>query len=300
MSKNNDRLFGGVYSYVMTPFDKKGDVDHGVLEEYIERLIAADVDGVTLMASTTEVHYLQEAERKSVIETACRVASGRVVVNGGVGAHSTRQSLYFAEHARDQGVDRLIAELPNFFPINFEGAYRHYATIGDQIGLPLRIYNFSKHMRYDFTPDQVIRMADIDMVDSFKEATGDPQRTRDVVGLCGDRLQIYSGFHWMLPENIRDGAVGWEGGMHPAFAPECVKLFRALVEDHQSESSKAQYDNLKPLFFFLKAFGVTQAVKAMCEWTDIKLGAPRLPQPPLPESAKPGFKLILQNAGIIN
>ncbi len=299
MNTKQDRFYGGVYSYVMTPFNKNGDVDHGALADYIESLIESGLDGVTVNASTTEAHYLLEAERKAVLETVCKTANGRVIVNAGVGTHSTRQSLYFAEHAKEHGADRLICELPTFFKIEFQDAYRHYAAISDEIGLPLRIYNITAPTHHDFTPHQALQLANIEMVDSFKEATADPLRTRDVVNLCGDRLQVYCGFHYLLPEVIAFGAVGWEGGMHPVFAPLSVKLFRELIKDHNSEESQILYKRLAPLYFFLKTYGVMQTVKAIDEWTDTRFGLPRPPQGVLPEVARPNLKAILERLGVI-
>ena len=299
LEKEQSRLYGGVYSYVMTPFDKNGDVDHGALANYIEGLVESGVDGVTVNASTTEVHYLQEAERKAVLETVCKTANKRVIVNAGVGTHSTRQSLYFANHAKDTGVDRLICELPTFFKIDFKDAYRHYESISDEIGLPIRIYNITAPTHIDFTPDQALQLSNIEMVDSFKEATADPFRTKEVVNLCGHRLQVYCGFHYLLPDVIEYGAVGWEGGMHPAFAPLSVKLFRALIKDCHSGESKELYQRLAPLYFFLKTYGVTQTVKAMDEWTDTGFGVPRPPQGVLPDVARPHLKQILSRLEII-
>ena len=299
LKNERDRLYGGVYSYVMTPFNSNGDIDHGALSDYIEALIESGLDGVTINASTTEVHYLQEAERKAVLETVCKTVNNRVVVNAGVGTHSTRQSLYFAEHAKDTGADRLICELPTFFKINFEDAYRHYEQISNEIGLPLRIYNITAPTHNDFDPHQALQLANIEMVDSFKEATADPLRTKEVVNLCGDRLQVYCGFHYLLPEVIKYGAVGWEGGMHPAFAPLSVKLFRALIEDPYSSESNELYSRLAPLYYFLKTYGVTQTVKAMDEWTDTRFGSPRPPQGVLPDVARPNLKAILSRLEVI-
>ncbi len=299
MTEKNNRLFGGVYSYVMTPFDKKGDVDHGVLIDYIEGLIEAGLDGLTLMASTTEALYLQEHERKSVIETVCKTVRGRAVINAGVGALSTKQALYFAEHAKDQGADRIIADMPTYFPLSFDDVYQHYSTLSEKINLPIRVYNISQPTRYDFIPEQVLKMTDIEMVDSFKEATGDPERTRDVVALCGDRVQIYCGFHWMLLQALSYGAVGWEGGMHPIFAKECVQLYRDAMEDVHDKKVHVQFERLKPLFFFMKTFGVTPTIKAMSDWTDLKLGVPRPPLAPLPEAMKGRLRYIIKELGMI-
>lgn len=51
---------GGLYCYLITPFDDQGNVDHAVLERYTDDIITGGADGVTCVASTTEGVYLTE------------------------------------------------------------------------------------------------------------------------------------------------------------------------------------------------------------------------------------------------
>src|SRR5262249_20569177 len=83
----------GIYCYVMTPFAKSGDVDLGVLKDYVEAIIQSGVDGLTCIASTCEGAYLSEQERFDVVKAVCKITDGRVRVNVGAGAISTRESI---------------------------------------------------------------------------------------------------------------------------------------------------------------------------------------------------------------
>ena len=94
---------GGFYAYLATPYDAKGDVDVGVLKEYVTEVLRFGVDGVTCIASTCEGPYLTESERQLVAETVGDAVGGRARLNIGVGALSTRQVIEYAKHARDAG-----------------------------------------------------------------------------------------------------------------------------------------------------------------------------------------------------
>ena len=66
---------GGLYCYVMTPYDDAGNVNHDVLERYVNAAIDGGVDGLTCIASTCEGVYLTRDERFAVAETVCGAAA---------------------------------------------------------------------------------------------------------------------------------------------------------------------------------------------------------------------------------
>ena len=181
---------GGLYCYVMTPYGEDGEVDHGALEAYVDATIAGGVDGLTCIASTCEGVYLTEAERFAVAETVCRVADGRVPVNVGVGGFSTKQAIRYAEQAQKAGAASLMTDMQTYFAISFEAAHAHYAELAKSASVPIRIYNITDPTRFDFTPDRLVRMADIGAIDSMKESSGIATRVRDIRALCGDRFAV--------------------------------------------------------------------------------------------------------------
>lgn len=290
---------GGLYAYVMTPFNRKGDVDGGVLRDYVSALVGSGVDGVTCIASTCEGPYLTENERNRVASTVGKVVAGRVQLNVGVGAVSTRQVVEYAKQARDAGATSLMLDMQQYFPISFDDAYRHYETVAAAVDLPIRLYNITTPTRFDFTPDLVARMASIPAIESVKEASGEAIRIRDIRALCGDRLSVYCGFHFQALDAFRFGATGWEAAMHPLIARPCVDLYKALCADAHSSQAERQYVRLEPLFRFFKVNGVPQSIKAMSQWTDLKLGTPRAPLAGLRSDQKARLKAILEDLKVL-
>lgn len=289
----------GIYCYVMTPFGKNGDVDLGVLKAYVEAIIQSGVDGVTCIASTCEGPYLSEQERFDVAEVVCKIGDGRVRVNVGAGAISTRQAIRYAKHAEDCGATGLMVDMQTYFPVTFEEAYRHCAAIAESVTIPIRLYNIPAPNKFDFTPERVLGMASISRITSIKEASGDVHRVRDIKALCGSRFAIFCGFHYMVLEAFRLGAAGWEAGLHPLIARPCVDLYRALAVEDDAARSERLFQRLLPLFTVFRYHGVPQTLKAMSAWSEVKLGEPRPPLSPLPPMLLKRLEQILRELEVL-
>lgn len=295
----NVRTDAGLFCYIMTPYDAGGDVDAGVLREYASATIDSGVDGLTCIASTCEGPYLTERERLLVMKTVGDVARGKAKLNVGVGAPSPRQVIENAKHAEECGATSLMVDMQTYFALTFEQAYAYYEEIAAAVNVPIRLYNIPGGTKFDFSPDQIARMMPIKQIASVKEASGDVTRVRDVKSLCGDRFAIFCGFHYMAVDACRYGATGWEAGMHPLVAPLHVELYRALYVKHDMDAGARLYERLQSLFYFFKWYGVPQSLKAMGDFTKLKLGKPRLPLSELSPSAKSRLKQILGELELI-
>ena len=298
MSADSIGKKGGLYCYVMTPYDDDGAVDFDTLERYIDAVIEGGVDGLTCIASTCEGVYLTEQERSDVAEAVCRVAKDRVPVNAGIGGFSTRQVIRYAEQAQKCGAASLMTDMQTYFSIPFEAAKQHYADLAKSVSVPIRIYNITQPTGFDFTPDRLLEMGEIEAIDSVKESSGIATRVRDIRSLCGDRFAVFCGFHFVSLEVFKYGADGWECGMHPLIVKDCVDLYRALIA-RDFETGARLYERLKSLFLFFKDFGVPQALKVMSTWSDIKLGRPRPPLPELTPDQTARLKQIMKDLELI-
>jgi 4-hydroxy-tetrahydrodipicolinate synthase len=290
---------GGIYCYVVTPYNSKGNVDAGVLTEYVSAILHAGVTGITCIASTCEGPYLTEQERHLVANTVGKVVGERAKLNIGVGALSTRHVIEYAKRAKDAGATSLMLEMQQYFPITFEAAYQHYEAVADAVQLPIRLYNITLPTHFDFTPERIAIMAAIPAIHSVKEASGDVTRIRDIKSLCGNRYNLHCGFHFQAIDGFRFGAVGWEIMMHPLIAGHCVDLYNMLRADPWSPKAQKLYQKLEPLFYFFKQSGVPQSIKAMSEWTNLKLGKPRAPLTELSDLAKRRLRQILEQLGVL-
>lgn len=290
---------GGLYCYMITPFNENGTINREAMERYVDEVIAIGVDGVTCVASTTEGPYLTESERFDIVKTVCDAASNRVPVNVGIGAHSTRQSLHYAEQAQLAGASTLMLEMQTYMPeIRFSAIKQHFADVANASSVPIRLYNIPRTTRIDLQPEQIAEMVDIDGIDSIKDASGIATRVRDIKSLTGDRFSFYCGLHYVAMESYQDGAIGWEGALHPLFGKEMVELHQ-LLRARNFEAGFAVYKRLEPLFVFFRTYGVPQCIKAMSEWSDVKLGSPRKPLSRLTEIQSAQLKTLLQHLGCL-
>ena len=268
---------GGFFSYLATPFKEDGEVNYLILEKYTKEIVESGVDGVTCLASTCEGPYLSEEERLKVLETITKEVGGRCMLNVGIGAMSTRQALRNAKQAEDHGATSLMLELQQYYPVTPEDAYKHFSTIAENVSTDIRLYNLPLPTKFDFSPQQISEFAEIKKISSVKEASGDINRIKIIRALCGNRYEIYCGFHYQALDGFRLGADGWEVMLHPYIAKPCVELYRSLEINPWSAESELLFKKLETLFIFFKTYGVPQSIKAISNWTELKLGSPRAP-----------------------
>jgi dihydrodipicolinate synthase/N-acetylneuraminate lyase len=290
---------GGWYCYLITPFDDDGDVDHGVLERYVDAIIECGADGVTCIATTTEGPYLTETERFTAVEAVCNAANSRVPVNVGVGALATRQVLHFAEHAQKFGAATLMLEMQTLLPeIDFKAVHRHYKEIAESCSVPIRLYNIPRVTHFDLHPELIAEMSDIDGIDSIKDATGTAERIRDIRTLTGDRFAFFSGLHFVMLDSYKFGAIGSEVAAHPLIAKKIAELHR-LLKTNEIEAGTKLFGELEPLFTFFRNHGVTQSIKTISTWSDINLGKPRRPLSELSKTQVSELKTIVKKLGCL-
>lgn len=84
-------MFKGIIPPVITPFTKNGDLDLNALQDTIAWL-EPQVDGFLILGSNGEVPYLEEAERRRVLEAAREaIPQGKPFI-AGTGARRPRRS----------------------------------------------------------------------------------------------------------------------------------------------------------------------------------------------------------------
>ena len=151
---------------------------------------------------------------------------------------------------------------------------------------------------FDFTPERIAKMGGIAAIHSVKEASGDVTRIQEIRAACPSRYNIHCGFHFQALDGMRLGAVGWEVMLHPLIARPCIELFETLRADPWGAEGEARFVALQPLFLFFRQFGVPQSIKAMSEWTDLRLGKPREPYAELSAEQKSRLKQIVGELGL--
>lgn len=237
-------MFSGVFTALVTPFQRDGAIDFERLALLIERQADAGVDGVVPVGTTGESPTLSHAEHCKVIEATVAAAAGRIRVIAGAGSNATSEAVDLTRHARDAGADATLQIAPYYNKPSQEGLYRHFSAVAD-VGLPVMLYNVPGRTGREIEVATVARLATHPMIRALKEAGGGPERVTAVLHVC--EIDILSGDD---PLTLPMMAVGAKGVVSVAsnVAPKAVRDLVHAARLGRREEALALHRRWHPLF----------------------------------------------------
>jgi 4-hydroxy-tetrahydrodipicolinate synthase len=244
--------FEGCWTAMITPFNRKGEVDFEGLEKNVKSQIE---NGANLVptGTTGESPTLDWREHDRVITKTVRLAKGKVFVVAGTGSNSTGEAIRGSKHAFEVGAQGLLlVDCYYNGPSSLELRTQYYEVIAKafrkafvvpyvipgRTGTKLEVEDLAiLHRKYK-------------NVRSVKEATGDLERMAKTRTLCGEDFDILSGdddktFEMMTRNDIRaSGVISVMSNIVPGPMGEMVKAIR----NGNMERANRLKDILDPLF----------------------------------------------------
>lgn len=186
-------MFQGSMVALVTPMRADGSLDDDALARLIEFHVDNGTQGIISVGTTGESPTLDPDEHIGVIRRTVELVAGRIPVLAGAGGNSTSEAIHLARAAAEVGADATLQVVPYYNKPPQEGMYRHFRAVAEAVALPHILYNVPGRCGADLLPETIQRLSELDNIVGVKEATGDPQRARQILDLCGDRLEVYSG-----------------------------------------------------------------------------------------------------------
>ena len=200
-------MFKGSIVAIVTPF-KNGRVDFEKLRELVEFQIAGGTDGIVPCGTTGEASTLDNEEHLDVIKTVVAQVKGRVPVIAGTGSNATQEAIELSQKAKEAGADGVLLVTPYYNKPTQEGLVRHYSAIADAVAIPQILYNVPGRTGINMLPETVARIAVHKNVVAIKEATGSLQQASEIIALCGDQIDVFSGDDFITFPMMACGAKG--------------------------------------------------------------------------------------------
>ena len=135
----------GVWCPAITFFDHESDsLDLEAQSQYFSYLSTTGLAGLVILGTNSEAFLLTREERFQLISTARAAVGPDFPLMAGVGAHSTKQSLEFAQDAAAAGADYVLVLPPAYFgkATSMDVVKRFFASFAANSPLPVVIYNF--------------------------------------------------------------------------------------------------------------------------------------------------------------
>ncbi|MFM2150102.1 MAG: hypothetical protein RLZZ187_2408 [Pseudomonadota bacterium] len=291
--------FRGCYTVLITPFTEDGEaVDLKALERLVEFQIAEGIRGLIPLGSTGEFLSVSPEERTAIVETVVKTARGRVPVIIGTGAEDTREVVRTSKEAEALGADGVMI-IPPFYSVpTLAELMHHYDTVAKAIGLPIMVYNNPATANVDMTAEMLAEISRIPNCLYVKESTLEVTRVRDIVALCGDRMEVFAGV--LGYESAWLGAIGWVAVCSNLAPRLSTEMFHAAAFEKDRDKALALYRRLAPLLPWVGGPRYVAGTKAGFRLMGMGMGDPRPPRLPLPGADVPKLAAVLQEMGLLS
>jgi len=182
---------------LVTPFKDapglKPEIDEKSLRELVEWQIAEGTDVLVPCGTTGESATLDYEEHDRVIRIVVEQTRGRIPVLAGTGSNATVEAIEITKRAQESGADGSLQVAPYYNKPTQEGLYQHFKAVAEAVDLPIVLYNVPGRTVVNMLPETVARLAELKNVVGIKEACGNLDQIRKLIGLCGKDLTIISG-----------------------------------------------------------------------------------------------------------
>ena len=291
-------MFHGSMVALVTPMHEDGSLDYAALRRLIDFHVEQGTDALVVVGTTGESATLDMDEHCEVIRVAVEHARGRLPVIAGTGANATAEAIELTRCAERAGADACLLVTPYYNKPTQEGLYRHFKAIAEAVPIPQILYNVPGRTACDMLPETVERLAPIPNIVGIKEATGNLDRTREILRRCGAQLDLYSGDDATALDSILLGAKG-DISVTANVAPRLMHEMCTLARAGRESEARALNDRLmglhKDLFIESNPIPVKWALQAM----GLVQGGIRLPLTPLAERHHETVRQALRAAGVM-
>ena len=236
-------IFEGMATAIVTPMTRDG-IDYEALGRFIDFQIESGINAIVVMGTTGENATIEYADQKEIIRyTVDRVAK-RVPVIAGTGTNNTDHVLHNTKNACEVGVDAVLVVTPYYNKATQNGLYQHFMTIADASTVPVILYNVPGRTGCNLLPKTVARLAEHPNIVAIKEATGNVAQMVEIVHLCGDKIDVYSGEDALTVPMMAMGAKGTISVLSNVAPRESVAMTDACRAGDFKTAARMQADLL--------------------------------------------------------
>lgn len=291
-------MFHGSMVALVTPMQADGALDPESLRRLVEFHIEQGSDAIVAVGTTGESATLDEEEHCRVIRQVVDFAAGRIPVIAGTGANSTTEAIILTRCAMQAGADACLLVAPYYNKPTQQGLYLHHKAVAEAVPIPQILYNVPGRTACDMLPDTVARLAEIPNIIGIKEATGNLDRAREILGRCGDKMDLYAGDDATAMELMLmggKGVISVTANVAPRLMHEMCSA--ALAGDR----TRAANINERLMALHQDLFIESNPIPVKWALQQMGLIPPgiRLPLTPLSAAAHDRVRRALQQAGLI-
>ncbi len=236
-------IFTGMATAIVTPMTRDA-IDYEALGRFIEFQIENGINAIVVMGTTGENVTIEFAEQKKIIAFTVEKVAGRVPVIAGTGTNNTEHVLHNTRNACEAGADAGLLVTPYYNKATQAGLIKHFTMVADASTVPVILYNVPGRTGCGLTPKTVAALAEHPNIVGLKEATGNMTQMVEIMHLCGDKIDVYSGEDALTVPMMAMGGAGTISVLSNVAPKESVAMTDACLRGDYAAAAKMQADLL--------------------------------------------------------
>lgn len=290
-------IFTGMATAIVTPMHTDGSIDYEALSRFVEFQIDSGINGLVVMGTTGENATIEPEDQKKVIAYTVEKVAGRVPVIAGTGTNNTEHVLHNTRNACQVGADAILVVTPYYNKATQNGLVTHFTAVADESTLPVILYNVPNRTGCNLLPKTVAKLSEHPNIAAIKEATGSLAQMIEIMHLCGDKIDVYSGEDGLTVPMMAMGAKGTISVLSNVAPRQSVAMTDACLRGDYAAAAKMQCD-LLPLINAL--FSEVNPIPAKAATAAMGFGADalRLPLTSMEEQNRAALFAEMRKLGI--
>ena len=289
-------VFKGMASAIVTPMTAEG-IDYEALGRFLEFQIENGINAIVVMGTTGENATIEPEDQKEVIRFTVEKVAKRVPVIAGTGTNDTSHVLRNTKAACEVGADAVLVVTPYYNKATQNGLIKHFTAVADASTVPVILYNVPGRTGCNLLPKTVAALAEHPNIVGLKEATGNMAQMVEIMRLCGDKIDVYSGEDALTVPMMAMGGSGTISVLSNVAPREAVAMTDACLAGDYAAAAKMQCD-LLPLIDCL--FSEVNPIPAKAAVSAMGFGEEnlRMPLTPMEEGTRSKLYEEMRKLGI--
>ena len=258
-------IFEGMATAIVTPMTADG-IDYDALGRFIDFQIESGINAIVVMGTTGENATIEYADQKEIIRYTVERVNHRVPIIAGTGTNNTDHVLHNTKNACEVGADAILVVTPYYNKATQNGLFQHFWAVAEESTVPVILYNVPGRTGCNLLPKTVARLAEHPNIVGIKEATGNMAQTVEILHLCGDKIDVYSGEDALTVSMMAMGGKGTISVLSNVAPAQAVAMTDACKAGDFKTAAKMQCDLLpliNALFSEVNPIPAKAAVSAM-------------------------------------
>lgn len=236
----------GIFPASLTMFHRSGRIDLPRTASHLQQLVDEGADGIVVGGTSGEFIALDDAERRSLAETAMQAVGHKVPVIVGTGSFSTQATVSLTRHAQRIGAAAAIVILPYYQRPTAAEIRWHYREVARSTDIPVMAYNNPTN-----SAAPAMSAADLaalyaeGVIAGVKSTFPTVHQVHEARAMTDDGFRVFYGSFMAPLEGLAGGAHGWISGILNVVLPQARRMF-SCVERGDLDGARAAWAEILP------------------------------------------------------